>query len=157
MNIFVLDTDFEKCANYMVDSHVVKMPTEHTQILSTVCRVNGLDVGMKSTHQHHPCTLWAGKSKQNYIWLRDLTLVIGEEWCTRFNHICADEHKSIAVLKTLPIPNLPNIGLTEHALAMPEEYRECDPVKAYRKYYIGAKQHLAKWKHGITPSWYTTK
>lgn len=36
MNIFVLDYDVEKCAEYHCDSHCVKMITEHNQILGSI-------------------------------------------------------------------------------------------------------------------------
>ena len=35
MNIFVLDTDIDKCAEYHVDKHIVKMPLEAAQMLCT--------------------------------------------------------------------------------------------------------------------------
>ena len=36
MNIFLLDYNIERCARYHCDKHVVKMPLETTQMLSTV-------------------------------------------------------------------------------------------------------------------------
>ena len=35
MNLFYLDQDLDKCAEYHVDKHIVKMPLEAAQILST--------------------------------------------------------------------------------------------------------------------------
>ena len=35
MNIFVLDEDLDKCAEYHVDKHIVKMPLEAAQMLCT--------------------------------------------------------------------------------------------------------------------------
>jgi hypothetical protein len=61
MNIFLLDSNIKKCAQYHCDKHVVKMILESAQILSTVLRLNGVDQGYKTTHANHPCTLWAGK------------------------------------------------------------------------------------------------
>ena len=45
MNIFVLDDDIEKCARYHCDKHVVKMILESAQMLSTVSRENGGEIG----------------------------------------------------------------------------------------------------------------
>jgi len=56
MNIFVLDTNLEKCAQYTCDEHVIKMILEHTQMLSTACRLNGIDKGYQITHVNRPCT-----------------------------------------------------------------------------------------------------
>ena len=39
MNIFVLDTDITKCAEYHVDRHCVKMITELNQLMSTTHRL----------------------------------------------------------------------------------------------------------------------
>ena len=36
MNIFVLDLDPTKCAEYHCDTHLVKMITEHNQILGSI-------------------------------------------------------------------------------------------------------------------------
>lgn len=38
MNIFILDNDFQQNAIYHVDSHIVKMPTEASQMLATCLR-----------------------------------------------------------------------------------------------------------------------
>jgi hypothetical protein len=38
---------------------------------------------------------------------------------------------------------------------MPEEFKvPGDGVAAYRKYYIGAKSKIAKWKYTNPPNWY---
>ena len=49
-------------------------------------------------------------------------------------------------------PELEDKGLTPFAQAMPEQYRVVgDPVEAYRRYYIGAKFHLAQWTKRRVP------
>ena len=45
MNIFVLDNDIEKCAQYHCDKHVVKMILESAQMLSAALRLNGINQG----------------------------------------------------------------------------------------------------------------
>ena len=37
MNLFFLDNDLDKCAEYHVDKHIVKMPLEAAQLLCTLC------------------------------------------------------------------------------------------------------------------------
>ena len=60
MNIFVLDQNIEKCAKYHCDKHVIKMILESAQMLSSVVRIQGFDIGYKLTHKNHPCSIWAG-------------------------------------------------------------------------------------------------
>lgn len=151
MNIFILDYDIKLCAKSMVDSHIVKMITEHAQMMSTVVRQNGVDIGYKETHSKHPCTLWAGKSLTNWLYLRTLTEEMHKEWQYRYDHI--KNHKAWDVITTLPVPNIPDIGLTPFAQAMPDQYMQEDAVQAYRDYYNGDKSHLFKWKKRSTPEW----
>lgn len=154
MNIFILDTDIHKCAEYMVDKHVVKMITEHAQILSTVCRLNGQNVGYRATHIHHPTIRWCKTSLSNWIYLRDLTKCIHEEWKLRYPKNPQVNHKSYDVMKTLPYPNIPDIGLTTFAQAMPVGYYNEDAVEAYRAYYMGEKRHIASWTNRSVPEWW---
>ena len=151
MNIFILDNDPEKTAHYMIDKHVVKMPVEYAQILSTVCRGAGLDVGYKATHVNHPCTVWARTSSENYLYLMRLALVLGDEYTIRYGK----NHKSTEITESLPLyPHIPSGPLTLFAQAMPEEYRNPDPVTAYRAYYRAEKAKIATWKHGQVPEWW---
>lgn len=46
MNIFYLSHDVEQCARHMIDKHIVKMPLESMQLLSTAVR---LTVGISKT------------------------------------------------------------------------------------------------------------
>jgi hypothetical protein len=153
MNIFVLDLDPKKCAEYHVDSHVSKMNIELAQIMCTVLNEIGYSSPYKTTHTKHPCTLWAKQSLSNYLWLRELSLELHKEFQYRYNKT----HKSGIVAKSLPIPNLPDIGLTPFAQAMPDQYRHEDAVTAYRSYYHGEKASFSTWKNGNIPEWFLTK
>lgn len=151
MNIFILDTDIKKCAESHCDKHVIKMILESVQMLSTVCRQSGLDIGYKPTHAHHPCTIWANKSLSNWVWLRHLTAYLNEEYRYRYNK--KQNHKSYDLANTLPLPNIPDIGLTPFAQAMPDQYKNKNAVTAYRKYYLNEKFNLLKWTKRIPPKW----
>lgn len=153
MNIFILDLDMKRCAEYMVDSHCTKMILEHSQMLSTACRLSGLEVGYKITHLNHPCNIWARTSLSNWLYLRDLTKSIHEEWQYRYGH--AKNHKAYDVVLSLPVPRLPDNGMTPFAQAMPVQYRGTNAVNAYRSYYNGDKRHLFKWKNREVPTWIT--
>lgn len=152
MNIFIYDNDFETNAQYHCDKHVVKMITESNQILSAVHWLSGNEAPYKLTHQSHPCTLWAMQSKSNYEFLIELCMNLCIEYTYRYGRI----HKGEGVLFQISEIDidLPDIGLTDFALAMPEQYRCKDPVKSYRDYFNGDKQHIASWKNRPTPEWF---
>ena len=151
MNIFVLDEDVEKCAEYHCDKHVIKMILESAQMMSAVVRLNGHDTGYKLTHKNHPCTIWARKSLSNYIWLKSLISLLNSEY--RYRYDKSVNHKSFDMAMSLPMPDLPVIGLTPFAQAMPEQYRNKNAVKAYRDYYINEKSSFLTWTKRKTPKW----
>jgi len=152
MNIFILDDDMQKCTHAMIDRHIVKMPLEYAQILSTVCRAHGWPTTYEPTHINHPCVKWAQQSLDNYRYLWDLAMATGLEYTRRFGR----EHLSTDILfHELPyIIDLPLGDLTPFAQCMPEEYRQEDPIEAYRAYYMGEKSQMASWKHGSPPAWW---
>jgi len=152
MNIFYLDVSHEKNAQYHLDKHVVKMVTEYAQLLSTTVRLSWIDCGYKITHQNHPSAVWTRASLENWLWLRELTTQLNKEYMFRYNKKA--NHKSFDVVLSLPIPNIPNIWLTEFALAMPDDVKVNDPIKAYRNYYNTHKRHIASWKNREVPYWY---
>lgn len=190
MNIFILDNDHQRNAQYHVDSHVVKMPTEAAQMLCTVYRlthgektvVRDLHLDMKSytekeiylvstdvvnlkgghlyrvskkimdvSFPSHPCTIWAGESVANWLWLRNYALALNKEWRYRYDH--TSNHLAINRIIQTPVPDLPKQDATPFALAMPDECKRKDAVESYRAYYAFNKQHLFKWKKRGRPEW----
>lgn len=152
MNIFILDLDPIKCAQYHVDRHVVKMITEYAQMLSTASRLSGIDIGYKITHQNHPCTKWTRMSLSNWLWLKNLARCLNDEWKFRYEHTV--NHKSYNVIESLPVPNIPELGLTPFAICMDNEFKlNNDPVESYRNYYRKSKSHLFSWKNRAVPTW----
>ena len=153
MNIFILDNDITKCAEYHVDKHVVKMCLESAQLL---CTLRGLttreirDFPYLPNHFNHPCSIWVRKSLDNYEWLYCLALSLNDEYGYRYG---GKTHKSIEVVLKLPDIDLPSKGLTPFAQAMPDEYKNEDAVIAYRNYYNQDKKHLLSWKYRRTPEW----
>lgn len=142
------------CAYYHCDKHVVKMITEHSQMLSTAVRSTGIDAGYKETHINHPCTKWVRESIDNWIWLWKLNDYLHDEWRYRYGHPKNKNHKAWEVMKALPFPaDLPNIGLTPFVQAMPDEYKNEDAVVAYRNYYKNEKKGFATWKNRAEPFW----
>lgn len=151
MNIFVLDLNPVMCAKYHCDKHVVKMITETAQLLSTALHLNNQTSSKqyKQTHINHPCTKWTVKSKSNYKWLKQLGECLYLEYIERYDKL----HKAGEVLINLPMLNIKDIGLTDFALAMPEQYKTSNTVESYRNYYIGEKLSFLKYKTGNIPSW----
>lgn len=128
------------------------MPLESAQMLSTIVRLSGIDAGYQITHQKHPCTIWAGQSLSNWLWLRNLANHLNDEWRYRYKHDY--DCKSYQTILKLPIPNIEDIGLTPFAICMNEECKiNNDPVASYRKYYIQQKSHIFTWKDRDIPEW----
>lgn len=154
MNIFILDRKIRTCARYHADQHVVKMILESAQMLCTVINETGKTTApYRSTHTKHPCTLWAGASLSNWIWLRRLALSLHDEYHFRFR--TTKDHQSALVVSRLTFPEIVDIGLTEFVQTMPDKYKvQGDPVMAYRQFYIGEKSHFAKWTRRQPPKWF---
>lgn len=152
MNIFVLSRSPARAAEMACDQHVVKMPTETAQMLSTVLRQLCVEVGYKSSHAKHPCTLWAGATADNFSWLVEHGRALCFEYTWRYHKVHAA--KEVIVACSEYVSKVPAGPLTPFAQAMPEVYRQPDAVKAYRAYYIGEKLKFARWaKTRGTPSW----
>jgi hypothetical protein len=145
MNIFILDIDPVKAAQYLCDKHIVKMCLETAQILSTIS-----GGPYKPTHANHPCTLWAKETLGNYRWLVVHGLAIGDEYTHRYGKV----HKSVEVIKACKLfePNTIE-RVTPFALAMPEEFRKIDPVESYRDYYM-LKKDFCDWTKRDYPEWF---
>ncbi len=153
MNIFILDTDVRVCARFHADQHVVKMILESAQMLCTVLHEHGVQAPYRPTHRSHPCTLWAGRSLANWLWLRRLALALNREFRYRFRK--DRDHASARVVAGLPRPPLRDEGLTPFAQALPDVYRvPGDAVKAYRAFYIGEKARFVRWTRRRPPAWY---
>ncbi|WP_297476680.1 pyrimidine dimer DNA glycosylase/endonuclease V [uncultured Photobacterium sp.] len=155
MNVFILDHDINKCAQYHCDQHVVKMILESVQLLCTALNKKGFATPYKSTHMNHPCVLWVEKSYDNFLWLKALTLALNKEYKYRYNK--TTDHKSIAVLAEIERYSYDAIGLTPFAQAMPNDYKvEADAIEAYRNFYRGDKAAFAKWTKRPPPEWFYT-
>jgi len=158
MNIFFLDENPTLSAKYHVDKHVVKMILETAQLL---CGVHHLtdqvndQVPYKLSHKNHPCAVWARESLSNYLYLCELGLELGKEYTYRYGK----RHKSIEVIEWCIVnkPNIPDIGFTTPARAMPDEFKVDSVVESYRNYYMGAKSDLASWKNREKPFWFGKK
>jgi hypothetical protein len=173
MNLFILDNDLDKCAEYHVDSHVTKMQLEVAQLMCSAVWIThhfgftplAINADQRKflnankadgvtpylpTHYNHPCAIWVRSSLDNFEWAFCYAQALNSEQHYR----TGGTHKSYDVITTLPSPKIPRLGITPFAQAMPDEYKSDDAVQAYRDYYIFEKNHLAKWKHRGQPEWW---
>lgn len=155
MNIFILDQNPIKAAQYHNDKHTIKMILEHTQMLSTairICSNDKVEGIYKIAHINHPCSKWTRETRSNFLWLCEMTEELFQEYTRRYNK----NHKSYdTYIKCRNNANYIPIGyITPFAQAMPEEYKDKDPVKAYRTYYLKDKKEFSKWKLGNIPDWW---
>ena len=158
MNIFLLDTDTRKCAQYHCDKHVVKMILETAQLLCGVHHMTDQvvdKVPYKLSHKNHPCAIWSRESLSNYLYLCDL----GLELCMEYTYRYGKRHKSQDVIEWCIVnkPNIVDKGFTEPARAMPDEYKVPSVVESYRNYYVGEKSKIAVWKNREIPEWFNTE
>ena len=131
MNVFVLDQDPRVCATYHNDKHVVKMILETAQLLCGVHHMteSNLDIPYKLSHKNHPCSIWARKSLENYVWLCDLGMELSKEYTHRYGKT----HKSQAVIEwcLTNLPNIPEVGyMTEQPNAMHNECNTNEVIKS---------------------------
>ena len=156
MNIFALDLNPEQAAQWHVDKHVVKMPLEYAQLLSTAhALVDKVERGYRPTHANHPSALWARSSRPAYQWLYALFSFTAAEYHHRYNR----QHKSWVNLQSVlaePPSAMPDADFVMPFLAMDDEYKLPDGVVlSYRNYYNRAKRDLHVWSKRPKPEWIT--
>ena len=167
MNIFFLDQDAQQAARMHCDKHCVKMILETAQILNTVINLRGTESsiwGYGITHIHHPCTKWAGKTRGNFNWLRNLGIALLEEYTFRYgrrhastNYILGSgwvSRNNIIDGDLVWLPEESN-ELTPPAQCMPTYCKNEDPVQAYRNYYITEKYRMLSYTKREVPKWLT--
>ena len=164
MNIFILDNDPIAAAEYLCDKHVVKMAVETAQMMASALRRHGAtDIDMpltvagkpyKGGYPNHPCTRWAGDTSDNFVWLGIHGVSICDEYTIRYGKLHACKDSILHMMKF--VDYLPDAPRTQFALAMPDEFKHENAVKAYRKYYAVDKAAIAKWnKSRPEPRWFT--
>lgn len=153
MNIFFLDFDTKKCAQYHCDKHVVKMILETAQLLCGVHWVIGSEAPYKLSHKNHPCAIWTRESLSNYLYLCDL----GLELCKEYTYRYGKRHKSQDIIEWCldNKPNIPDLDFTSPPMAMGDEFKIGNNViESYRNYYREAKKSFVNWKNREMPDWF---
>lgn len=154
MNIFVLASDPWVAARYLGDRHVVKMTLETAQLMCSIYPPG--EAPYAQTHYNHPCAVWSRRNIWNYNWLHDHGRALAKEYTFRYGRV----HKSASIIEWCWI----NVGnnmfdaphenmISEFAQAMPEQYKQVNPVMAYRAYYRMEKAHLHNYTKRSPPAW----
>jgi hypothetical protein len=159
MNIFYVDENPIQSARDLCNKHICSQILESAQMLCTVHHQNPEwlvyipfpEEMMKATHRYHPCTVWVGKSVQNYGWL----CRHGLELCNEYTRRYEKEHQKHRLMKWLSshYPDLSEFDFYPPPQVMPDQYKQEDTVAAYRSYYRGEKSRFATWKTQ-PPEWW---
>lgn len=154
MNVFYLDEDVRRAARYHVDKHVVKMPLECAQMLSTAVILNGGTSKYRISHKNHPSSKWVRDTRANFLWLFGLAICLCEEH--RYRYYKKEYHKSRDVIIECynQVELIPEGDFYEPPQCMPDEYKMPNAVDGYRKYYMNDKKHIAAWRDRPTPYWW---
>ena len=122
MNIFYLHEDPIQNAKWHIDKHIVKMPIEYAQLMSTAHRIldgdmywdrtannrrikrwrlNDAreDILYKASHINHPSAVWVRESKSNYFKMYKLYMATLAEFTNRYGKIHGASKPSIALMR----------------------------------------------------------
>ena len=176
MNIFYLHENPIQNAKWHIDKHIVKMPIEYAQLLSTAHRLldgemylgktaNGRnikrwrlddkreDILYKASHINHPSAIWVRESIENYYQMFKLYMATLAEFTNRYGKIHGASKPSVFLMR--PPLNIPCVKRTEIPQCMPDYCKvKGNPIKAYRNYYINEKESFATWKNKEIPEWF---
>ena len=179
MNIFYLHEDPIQNAKWHIDKHIVKMPIEYAQLMSTAHRLldgemyigktaigrnikrwrlhdEREDILYKASHINHPSAIWVRESIENYFQMYKLYMAVLSEFTNRYGKIHGSSKPSIALIR--PPSNIPMVKGTQLPQCMPEICKvKNNPILAYRNYYIVEKNSFASWKNREIPEWFQTK
>ncbi|BBL19229.1 hypothetical protein KIT04_060 [Vibrio phage KIT04] len=162
MNIFVLDLDPKKAAQYHCDKHVISQMKESVQMLTTAMirwgntpPFNKSGESYKKAHENHPCTKWVYEGLANYQWLWDLTYALVEEAEFRFGNT----YHIASIMRDGSLPRTPGKHPTPRTRTPfanatadwlkssdnwdnKSEFLTLNAVDIYRLYYIVDKMHM---------------
>jgi hypothetical protein len=150
MNIFYLDKDPIKAAQVQYNKHVVKMILESAQMLCTahhhyteLLSQDDSYIPYKKAHYNHPSTIWCRENSEQYLWLYNHMIALGNEYTKRYNKIHLTITKCADILQATPA-GIPLGIFEEPPQCMPDQYKVpgCS-VTAYWNYYEQEKHTVA--------------
>lgn len=167
MQVYILDKNPEKSAQYLCDQHLIKQILENAQIL---CSISSLDFH-KSTHENHPVTRWFLTGDRitrqiKFAYLMRYTYELNQEYKYRFKKDV--NHRSFDLLLH-QVPALETLFLfCKDAFIEPDlsdfpkvfngfTARSADTVEAFREYYVKYKminfKKPMRWSMRAMPDW----
>lgn len=158
MNIFFLDEDLVKSAEYHVTRHVSKLAIEANQLLSE-CYRGEHPYSMSKAHKNHPMAIWIRKTQGNF----DYVVKYVDALCKECAFRGYKNEKNLDVLsfcKAHPPTNLESLSMDftnpprcfgDLKGVIPETD---NVVTDYRNYYVLGKQHLKHYKNRNIPDWF---
>jgi hypothetical protein len=155
MNIFHLSKNPKFCAEWLCDKHCVKMILETGQMLCTAYQRHfGLkDDLYKPAYPKHPMTIWVGDTRGNFEFSLKLLDCLLDEYTKRYGKVHSTHKIKWLLLGKYTKWSKLTGEKSIPPLCMPDEYKENNYVKSYRKYYIGEKKRIAKYKFTKPPYW----
>lgn len=175
MNIFILDEDITKSAQYHCDNHCGKMILESAQLIASVLHNIGAPTELLplnkagrpygAGYRNHPCAKWAGHSLENFKYLHDLMAALAEEFQYRKGTVHAS-YTSVMQSGSYNVSEdlFSNKGLTVPAnctliknlwdgtdISNFQSWEQA--VSIYRRYYLWYKSHLLQYTKRETPYW----
>lgn len=154
MNIFRLDPDPEKAAQYHKNDHVLSAIHESAFMLSSAYRRHGPDPDFLfgETHTNHPVTLWAGDGRENFTWLYDYATAAFEEKKHRWGGSHGSYTGCIAHIPREP-DCIPEGSTTQPIVGSPADYDIDGVVRAYRRHYIESVDPTDEYLNREPPAW----
>jgi hypothetical protein len=169
MNIFALSSCPIQSAKWYNNKHCVKQVTEIFQILTCAAirhkvpeeklPLTKSGKPAKGGYHFHPCSIWAGNTRGNYLWTCKHGLALAAEYTERYGkvHFCEKGIRQLLSLQNY----IPEGELQSFTIAISEDsecrkvfrFNSLNPVIQYRLYYKMDKPHLADWKQN-KPEWY---
>ena len=166
VNIYALDQDPRRAAQYHNDRHVGKQILSTVQILTAThiledtwptasARVpSAATIVLPSSIVQHPCVRWCRAGSDNYRWLWYLLNDLIEEFGMRFKKTHPYAYFKSELFKR-PL-NLRVRPLSPWPQYLPPQFVRADPIEAYRLFYVHKKRHLAQWSRpSMMPMWWT--
>ena len=165
MNIFYTDRDPVVAAQSLPDRHIVKMPVEAVQMLVSACLRHGIQPNVitkkgtvhKGGYHKHPCTVWAGDTRENADWLYHWGVALCKEYTKRYGKTHFAEGQLEQLSRSVSF--IPASSFTTPALAMPDECKTDDPVQSYRnciQHKLDTRPGVFVWNKGTDmPEWLT--
>ena len=162
MNLFILDRMPSIAAQFNNDAHVRKIILEAIEMMGYAYDDGDFKpwpwLHKTGRHVNHPMSIWVRDTRQNFDWTLQHAYALCEEFTFRFGKIHKCQAHLDWIASNLPLDNLPSLFQTDWPRCF-AEYKQSielsdNAVFDYRRYYMIAKRHLAKWTRRGEPEWY---